>query len=60
MANIFLTKKCNLKCPYCFADEFVNKDNQEIYTEYDKIEALENYDENENLICTEEAKFIVA
>lgn len=33
MANIFLTKKCNLKCPYCFADEFVNKDQQEISIE---------------------------
>ncbi len=30
MANIFLTRKCNLKCPYCFADEFVNKKNEEI------------------------------
>lgn len=29
MANIFLTRKCNLKCPYCFADEFVNKANEE-------------------------------
>ena len=27
----------------------INKENQEIYTGYDKIEALENYDENENL-----------
>lgn len=25
MANIMITEKCNLKCPYCFADEFVNK-----------------------------------
>lgn len=33
MANIFLTRKCNLKCPYCFADEFVNKDNEEITIE---------------------------
>lgn len=33
MANIFLTKKCNLKCPYCFADEFVNKENDEISIE---------------------------
>ncbi len=33
MANIFLTRKCNLKCPYCFADEFVNKANEEITTE---------------------------
>lgn len=40
MANIFLTKKCNLKCPYCFADEFVNKDNEEITTE-NFLKALE-------------------
>lgn len=33
MANIFLTKKCNLKCPYCFADEFVNKEQQEVSIE---------------------------
>ena len=30
MANIFLTRKCNLNCSYCFADEFVNKANEEI------------------------------
>ena len=33
MANIFLTSKCNLKCPYCFADEFVNKGFEEITME---------------------------
>ncbi len=33
MANIFLTSKCNLKCPYCFADEFVNKSFSEISVE---------------------------
>lgn len=33
MANIFLTRKCNLKCPYCFADEFVNKENEEFSIE---------------------------
>ncbi len=25
MANIMLTKQCNLNCPYCFANEFVNR-----------------------------------
>ena len=25
MPNIMLTYRCNLKCPYCFANEFVNK-----------------------------------
>ena len=30
MANIMLTDICNLKCPYCFANEFVNKDKNEI------------------------------
>lgn len=33
MANIFLTRKCNLKCPYCFADEFVNQKNQDVTLE---------------------------
>ena len=38
MANIFLTRKCNLKCPYCFADEFVNKKNEEVTLEnFEKI-----------------------
>ena len=30
MANIFLTSKCNLHCPYCFANEFVNKNSREL------------------------------
>lgn len=30
MANIMLTDVCNLNCPYCFANEFVNKDSTEI------------------------------
>lgn len=25
MANLMLTKQCNLRCSYCFANEFVNK-----------------------------------
>lgn len=25
MANLMITKQCNLKCSYCFANEFVNK-----------------------------------
>lgn len=33
MTNIFLTRRCNLSCPYCFADEFVNKDSAEISLE---------------------------
>ncbi len=37
MANIFLTSKCNLKCPYCFADEFVNKNNEVITLDNFKI-----------------------
>lgn len=28
MANIMLNKACNLQCPYCFANEFVNKPNE--------------------------------
>ena len=33
MANIMITDVCNLKCPYCFANEFVNKDANEISLE---------------------------
>lgn len=28
VANLMLTKQCNLHCPYCFANEFVNKDSE--------------------------------
>lgn len=30
MPNIMLTYRCNLQCPYCFANEFVNKDKTDI------------------------------
>lgn len=30
MANIMLTYRCNLKCPYCFANEFVNHSKYDI------------------------------
>lgn len=33
MANIMMTDVCNLHCPYCFANEFVNKDKNEISEE---------------------------
>ena len=33
MPNIMLTYKCNLNCTYCFADEFVNKKEQDITLE---------------------------
>ena len=37
MANIMMTDVCNLQCPYCFANEFVNKDKNEITEEaFDK------------------------
>lgn len=40
MANIMLTSICNLKCPYCFANEFVNQSDTEI-TETNFRKALE-------------------
>ena len=33
MANIMMTDACNLACPYCFANEFVNKDRNYISKE---------------------------
>ena len=30
MTNILLTYRCNLHCSYCFANEFVNKENKDI------------------------------
>lgn len=36
MPNIMLTYRCNLKCPYCFANEFVNSSSTDI--------TLENFD----------------
>ena len=33
MANIMVNEVCNLRCPYCFADEFVNKDTKEMTIE---------------------------
>ena len=30
MANIMVNETCNLRCPYCFAEEFVNKSQKEM------------------------------
>lgn len=35
MANIAITNYCNLKCPYCFADDMIHEDNKNM--------SLENY-----------------
>ena len=40
MANIMVNEACNLRCPYCFAEEFVNKDPKEMPLE-DFRKALE-------------------
>jgi len=40
MPNIMLTYGCNLKCPYCFANEFVNKKSSYI-TEENFVKAVE-------------------
>jgi len=39
MANIMVNEACNLRCPYCFAEEFVNHDPKEMTFE-DFLEAL--------------------
>ncbi|MGI5970644.1 MAG: radical SAM protein [Oscillospiraceae bacterium] len=33
MANIMVNETCNLRCPYCFAEEFVNKSPKEMTLE---------------------------
>ena len=45
MANIMLTDTCNLKCPYCFANEFVNHQVNEI--------SLENFKKALDFVATE-------
>ena len=51
MANIMMTDVCNLNCPYCFANEFVNKDRNEI-TE-------ENFDKAVDFIVGDGSRFSV-
>lgn len=53
MANIMLTKRCNLRCPYCFAEEFVGKSSEDITIDnFEKALdfALTNPDEEIGLI----------
>ncbi len=45
MANIMLTDICNLRCPYCFANEFVNKAPNEI--------SLSNFNKALNFIASD-------
>ncbi len=45
MPNIMLTDVCNLRCPYCFANEFVNKAANEI--------SIENFKRALDFICTD-------
>lgn len=44
MPNIAITYRCNLHCPYCFANEFVNKENTNI--------SLENFEKAVNFITS--------
>ena len=45
MANIMITDVCNLRCPYCFANEFVNKSSNEI--------SIENFKKALDFVATE-------
>lgn len=33
MANVMITQRCNLSCPYCFANEFTNNNTNDITIE---------------------------
>ena len=50
MANIMITGVCNVKCPYCFADEFVN--NQGYLNDKNKHISIENFERAVNFILT--------
>ncbi len=45
MANVMITDVCNLRCPYCFANEFVNHSANEI--------SIENFKKALDFIATE-------
>lgn len=44
MSHIMLTKVCNLNCPYCFANEFVNKESSYI--------SMENFEKAKEFLLT--------
>jgi sulfatase maturation enzyme AslB (radical SAM superfamily) len=41
MSNVMINKVCNLKCPYCFANEFVNKEDKNNITEENFKKAID-------------------
>jgi sulfatase maturation enzyme AslB (radical SAM superfamily) len=47
MANIMITERCNLRCPYCFANEFVGKSTDDISMD-NFVKALDFALTNEN------------
>lgn len=51
MPNIMLTDVCNLRCPYCFANEFVNKNPKHI--------TMENFNKALDFIATSPANKVV-
>ena len=51
MANIMVNEACNLRCPYCFAEEFVNKDPKEMaFDDFKKALAFAMSDEDERQV----------
>lgn len=50
MPNIMLTYRCNLNCPYCFANEFVNKQSTDI--------TFENFQSAVNFITKDGPTFL--
>ncbi len=56
MANIMLNKACNLRCPYCFANEFVN--NAENMRKHKNNISEENFKYALNFIINSQERYV--
>lgn len=50
MPNIMITYRCNLRCPYCFANEYVNRENTDI--------TIQNFEKVIEFITKEQSSYL--